>query len=363
MKRCLEICSIASEFPGSFVKNMQALIERAEKKQIKIEFVFPPEAQEHLWCKQLSQKTNVYFVTASKAALNPKTYRQLGKILRNGNYDIVHCHYESYDIPTKILKSFYKFTFRLICHLHCNPVACLEIYSPLKQLYYKIMYKFFTVGNELIAINKNDADIITKFAKKATVYTILNGIDINDLKQKQPVNYSCTFMMHGWEFYRKGVDLVIEACKILHEKGYTFKTVINGNENTKKLIDEYLNGTCYDFLKFQEPQYDRNNFFNLSPVFIMASRSETFNYGIAEASYLGKHIITSDIHGVSWCFCLPNVHIFENENVEGLANLMEDYLVNSKNWSFDKEQVAQHIVDHYSDTAWSKALIELYSRN
>ena len=34
MKRCLEICAIASEFPGSFVKNMQALIERAENSGI-----------------------------------------------------------------------------------------------------------------------------------------------------------------------------------------------------------------------------------------------------------------------------------------------------------------------------------------
>ncbi len=361
MKRCLEICSIASEFPGSFVKNMQALIERAEKEQIKIEFVFPPQAQEHLWCKQLSQKTKVHFVEASKAALNPKTYAQLGKILRKGNYDIVHCHYESYDIPTKVLKSFYHLRFRLICHLHCNPVACLEIYSPLKQIYYKIMYKYFTVGNELIAINKNDADVIAKFAKKATVHTILNGIDINDLKQKELANFSCTFMMHGWEFYRKGVDLVIEACKFLHEKGYTFKTVINGNENTKKLIDEYLNGVLYDFLEFQEPQYNRNDFFDLSPVFIMASRSETFNYGIAEASYLGKHIITSDIHGVSWSFCLPNVHTFKSESVQELANLMEEYLLKGNEWEFDKQAVSNYIADRYSDSAWSKALIELYN--
>lgn len=96
-------------------------------------------------------------------------------------------------------------------------------------------------------------------------------------------------------------------------------------------------------------------------VLIVASRTETFNYGIAEASYLGKHIITSDIHGVSWSFCLPNVHTFKSESVEELANLMEEYLLKSNEWQFDRKEVSNHIVDHYSDSVWSKSLIELYN--
>ena len=70
-------------------------------------------------------------------------------------------------------------------------------------------------------------------------------------------------------------------------------------------------------------------------VLIVASRTETFNYGIAEASYLGKHIITSDIHGVSWSFCLPNVHTFKSESAQELANLMEEYLLKGNEWLFD----------------------------
>ena len=223
------------------------------------------------------------------------------------------------------------------------------------------MYRYFTKGSELIAINQKDAEIIAKYAKKATVHTVLNGIDTSDLQQKSITNYSCTFMMHGWEFYRKGVDLVIDACKILHDKGYDFKTVINGNDTTQEIMDAYLKGTHCDFLQFQEPQYNRNDFFDLSPVFVMASRSETFNYGIAEASYLGKYVITSDIHGVSWCFNLPNVHIFKSESAVDLAALMEEYLIHSEKWRFDKEYVTQYILDHYTDAAWSKALIELYN--
>lgn len=360
MKRCLEICSIASEFPGSFVKNMQALIERAENSGIILEFVFPIEAEKRQWCKEISKKVKVYFVNASKAVISPSTYKQLRNILCKGNYDIVHCHYESYDIPTKIIKCVCRLPFRLIFHLHCNPLAFPEIYSPLKRIYYKLKYKFFTRNVELVAINDRDKKIIEGYSKKSQIRTILNGVSLSELSNKFIADKN-NFMMLGWEFFTKGDDIVLDACKLLAQRGHNFKMFINGNDDTLQKINEYLNGPFPDYLEFQKPQYDRNDFFSLADVLIVASRTETFNYGIAEASYLGKHIITSDIHGVSWSFCLPNVHTFKSESSEELANLMEEYLLKGNEWQFDKQAVSNHIADRYSDSAWSKALIELYN--
>lgn len=48
MKRCLEICSISSEFSGGFIKNMDMLIDRTEKDQIQVGSVFPIGAEKFL---------------------------------------------------------------------------------------------------------------------------------------------------------------------------------------------------------------------------------------------------------------------------------------------------------------------------
>ncbi len=359
-KRCLQLCAIASEFPGSFIKQIQALAKKGEEEGVEMEFVFPVQAKERLWCKEISKKYKVFFVDSSKAAININTYRQLNAILKKGQYDIVHCHYEGYDIPTKVIKRWNRLSFKLIWHLHCNPMSRLELYTPLKRIYYTIRYRYFSKENLLITNNKTDAEVIVKYAKKAKVHTITNGVNVCGLEKKEIQAYPYTFMMLGWLFHIKGVDLVIEACKRLYEKGYSFKMLVNGNEKTLQQIKEYIQGDLPPYLYFQMPQYNRNDFFDLADVLIVASRSETFNYGIAEACYLGKHIITSNIHGVDWCFGLPNVHIFENESVEALANRMEEYILNNKAWLFDKKKVENFILDNYSDENWAKEMMKVY---
>ena len=62
MKKCIEFCSIASDFPGSFIKCMHKLMRESQKENMKIEFVFPYEAKDKIWCKNLMKETKVFFI-------------------------------------------------------------------------------------------------------------------------------------------------------------------------------------------------------------------------------------------------------------------------------------------------------------
>ena len=361
MKKCIEFCSIASDFPGSFIKCMHKLMRESQKENMKIEFVFPYEAKDKIWCKNLMKETKVYFISAKKASLNLKTYVEIYKILKNNNYDIIHSHYESFDINLFIMKKILKLKSRLIFHLHDCPLEHLNDVGIFKSLYYQLKYILFTKNVEIIAINKKNEETVKKFSKKCAYTKLLyNGISFDDLKYNNSISTIQTFITLGWDFYVKGDDLILKAADILFKKGYKFKLIINGNDTTFQQIKKFLKCDIPKYIEFQQPVIDRNDFFNKGNIFLQASRNETFSFGVCEASYAGKVVICSNIPGMSWSFYLPNVNTFESESYESLACEMEKYLKNPSLFSFDKEFVRNEIMNNFSDEIWIKNMIEIY---
>ena len=148
--------------------------------------------------------------------------------------------------------------------------------------------------------------------------TVLNGIVTQRIAdtRKSSAEKQYDFLTFGWDFMRKGVDLILSVCERLREEGYQFKLYLNGNDETWRVFKEYWKGSTPSYLICGNPTNDINSLFTKAKVFISASRAETFSYAICEAAYSGLPVISSDIPGVEWAHKLPTVSFFEAGGVE-----------------------------------------------
>lgn len=351
----LQVCAYGAEYPGNFIASLEALEEALKKKGINTIYAFVEKASVKPWCKAIQARTKVYFLPEAKARILPKTYRIFHRIYHENAIDIVHSHFELYDIPATVTAA--KGT-KVFWHLH-DPI---DPGSGLHQILWNFQYGVVGKRANLISVADFYRDAVIKmgFPAEQTV-TMLNCIDlsrIQDCRSSSEKPYC--FLTFGWDFFRKGDDLILKACERLAEEGYSFQLLLNGNAKTWPELKAFLEGEDPAWLIRGEPVSDVNTLFATSNVFVQASRRETFSYAVCEAAYAGLPVISSDIAGLEWAHDLPSVAFFENENTEQLYLLMKNCLDGQQCSDAKIERSRELIRARYSLNAWADKIMEQY---
>lgn len=353
----LQVCAYGADYPGNFIASLETLETSLQEKKIQTIYAFVEKARTKQWCKTIQNRTKVYFLPEAKARISPKTYSIFRRIYQENKIDIVHSHFELYDMPATITAP--KCT-KIFWHLH-DPV---KPGFGLRNLLWKLQYG--VVGKRATLISVSDfyrkSIIQMGFPAKQTL-TILNGIDltrIRDCRSTDTCPSQYDFLTFGWDFYRKGDDLILKACNCLKKNGYTFSLLLNGNEKTWADLHKFLGDDAPSWLICGNPTSDVNTLFAASGTFIQASRRETFSYAVCEAAYAGLPVISSDIAGLEWAHDLPSVSFFENENANQLYLLMESHLKNKLCSDSEIDQSRKIIAEHYSLKTWAAKIIEQY---
>lgn len=351
----LQVCAYGADYSGNFMASLCALEVALKKKGIQTIYAFVEKARTKKWCKELQKHTKVYFLPEAKARILPETYCIFRKIYRENSIDIVHSHFELYDIPATVTAP--KNT-KIFWHLHdpINPGGGLN------GVLWKIQYGVVGKQANLISVSDyyKEAVIQMGFPAGKTV-TVLNSIDLNRIQDcSHNAVKSFDFLTFGWDFYRKGDDLILDACTRLANDGYSFRLLLNGNEKTWDDLDKFLVGKNPSWLVRGKPISDINTLYSASRVFIQASRRETFSYAVCEAAYAGLPVISSNISGLEWAHALPSVNFFESENKDQLYILMKEYL-DGKICSNSKIEKSRKIIrDNYSLEIWAEKVMKQY---
>lgn len=351
----LQVCAYGADYSGNFIASLEALETTLKKKGIDTIYAFVEKASVKMWCKEIQKRTKVYFLPEARARILPKTYQIMRRIYAENDVDIVHSHFELYDIPATVTAP--KGT-KIFWHLH-DPI---DIGSGFRKILWKFQYAAVGRRATLISVSDYYRDAVIQMGFPATqAITVLNSINLNRIRDccgETKKKYD--FLTFGWDFYRKGDDLILNVCERLSREGYLFRLLLNGNERTWHKLDEFLAGRQPPWLVCGEPISDVNMLFVTSKVFIQASRRETFSYAVCEAAYAGLPVISSNIAGLEWAHELPSVSFFESENEEQLYFLMKEYL-DGKQCLESEIKNSQRLVDmHYSLDAWTKKIVECY---
>ncbi len=351
----LQVCHYSAEYSGNFIASLEALEQRLQLCGIETIYAFEEAASNRRWSKAMQNRTKVYFLPEAKARILPKTYAVFKKIYSENNIGIVHSHFELYDIPATVTAS--KGT-KIFWHLH-DPI---QFGAGLRGILWKLQYGIVGKKATLLAVSD--------FYRKAVVKqgfpedqsnVVLNSISLDRIHDcKNDIEKKYDFVTFGWDFYRKGDDLIFQACDRLYQEGYQFRLLLNGNETTWRELTQYLGEKRPEYLELSNPVEDVNELLQPSKVFIQASRKETFSYAVCEAAYAGMPVISSDISGLEWAHDVPSVKFFESENVDSLYDVMKTFL---DGYVLDKEAIlnSKEIISaKYSLDAWVNQIIGYY---
>lgn len=348
----LQVCAFGAEHPGNFIASLEALEHALASKGVKTIYAFVERAADKDWCKEICKRTKVYFLPEAKARILPKTYRIMRSIYNENKVDIVHTHFELYDIPATVTAPK---NAKVFWHLH----------DALKENYTKgnISHKILTIIQYGIfhkqAVMLSVSEEHGKFAQKIgfpgdRIFYCPNGINISRIQTLTAPKADGYFLQFGWDVIRKGVDLVVLATQLI--KTPDTHIVIVGQDKCR----EYLSGNCTSpMVMFHEPVEDINELYRNTLCFLHVSRAEGLSYALLEAVYAGLPIICSDIPENQFAKIFRNTHFVEVENYEQIAIAM-DTIRSQTIMCDDIEYNRRLILECYSLDAWVQRLIRLY---
>ncbi len=352
--KVLQVCAYAAPYEGNFIKSLKALGEALKERGHEMLFAFPETAREIPWCQELACQAKVYFLPLSKARIRPSTYFKLRRIYReNPTIAIVHSHFELYDLPISIVTPS---RIKIYWHLH----DCIEQLTQLKhRLLHKIQYGLFHREALLLAVGETPMNYVLKLGfpnRQAQLFP--NGIDLGRIDYLENLhNAKFDYLMFGWLYKIKGVDLAIKAFVTLKEACPNIKMGIVANDNTAQIIqDEYGHVEGIEILK---PMANVNQIYSQTKCFLHVSRAEGQSYALLEAIYTGLPVVCSDIDVNMFAKDIPTVYMVPSENIGAIGEMMHYVSEHSPNDSLRKE-ASNLIKQKYSIDNWVIKLLALY---
>lgn len=350
--KILQICAYGSPTPGNFISCLETLENSLKERNIGTVYAFPEKAREKEWCKKICERTKVYFLPEAKARILPQTYSQIKKIYEENDIGIVHSHFELYDIPATVTAPK---NVKVFWHLHDPKKLGYQSASAAKKLLTRLQYGFFGRKATLLSVSEEHMDFVISlgFRKENTVY-FPNGIDTGRIKTDSVFSKENNFLMFGWDYHRKGVDLAVEAMKLVQPSDA--KVFVVGEE----LCKTNLEGCDHPGVYFKEKSSDVNRLYSGSKAFLHISRAEGLSYALLEAIYYGLPVICSDIPENKVAEEFRGVIFTKNENIQDIANAIKTV---SETDGLITEDIAynRHVIeDKYSLTSWCKKLVDFY---
>lgn len=352
-KTIFHACGYAAPYPGNFIATLKALANANKELGYETIFAFPITAAEKEWCRELSEEYKVYFLPLNRARLKLTTYREIEKIYKQHNIVIAHSHFELYDMPVSLMAG--KNT-KIFWHLHDALDLIYGKSGFVYKILWKIQYSLASKNAVLLSVSEKGRRFAVKLGfNKNKAYFLPNAIDTKRLDHgSEKLEASYDFLMYGWDFRRKGVDILLDAVnnKVRSED---YNCAIVADEQVWEKIGNVKH------LVYQPSVNNVSVLYRASKCFLHISRQEGLSYALLEAIYSGCTVICSDIEQNLFAKEFPTVIFVEVENSTDLAKKMDKLLSGEINIT-DKMvgQSKELIREKYSIDSWVKKMQTFY---
>ncbi len=276
-------------------------IAKGLKDKFKFLFYLPEKPQEEFF--ELLNKFQVYFLKDNKVF---KICKNLKKVIKEENPQIVVCHGIRSSIYLKISLFYFKKNFKFIYVLH--GIHFIRKKFPLNYifLFWEIITNRIFV-DILVCVGKDDFDLAKKLKliNEKKLLLIENGINILEyeyisqgfLRNKFELNNNKILITICRLHYQKDVKTLIKAIDLLREENIVLFVVGDGPDRKilEKLVDDLKLQTKVKFLGFQK---EIKEILKDADIFILSTRWEGLPLVILEAWALKIPIIASNVHGI-----------------------------------------------------------------
>lgn len=352
----LQVCAYGAEYAGNFIASLETLEKTLAAKNIKTIYAFIDRAESRDWCKKIQQRTKVYFLPEAKARILPETYRIFRRIYSENDISIVHSHFELYDIPATVMAPK---QIRVFWHLHDAIGEGYQKSSLSRRILTHLQYGVVGKRAKLLTVSlKHGAFAESIGFPKEQIQFVPNGIDTRRIRPVTVKPDSDKFVMLGWDILRKGVDIAIDAARIIRHKDISL--VVVGYEECKMYLAENNAPEC---IHFQEPVSDVNLLYQDTRAFLHISRAEGLSYALLEVIYVGLPVVCSDIPENHFASEFKNVYFVKCESDTELADAIDSivegaYIPAKTDLAYNRKLIE----DKYSLDAWCKTIMDIYLR-
>lgn len=366
-KKILIAAQFSAPYGGNFIASLLALDKHLnEKYNVECGFLFPTDAKNKDWIKNLSKNHKVFFSQGNNSLI---TSREADDIIKIFEPDIVYSHFEGYDIPLNNAINRSLRNIRQIWHMH----DALSFQSNIIKALYQVYCYYLHYGKPILKNSSNPPNIIAvcshelnfirpfRLGKRINETIIPNGVNLDRIHVKEYNPHRIpTFVAMGGRNIQKRTDILVKAAKFLHQKGVNIKVNIVGTNETKREIESNV-GKLPSYIEIIPPREDINAIYEMADCFVSTSIHETFSYAIAEASYAGLPIIQSNIEGTKWNNDGKCTFLFNSGNAVDLANTIEKFLaVDSDDLKKRSSIASTYISETYSIENWADKIISFF---
>ncbi len=311
-------------------------------------------------------------IKVSSQALS-RTYRkELNKLMKNYEPDIVILHYPN-PFVTYLLLKYKKLPFKLWVYWHLD----ITKQKILKHLIYKQNLSLIKRADRILGatpIHVDQSSYSFKFGDKKTIlpYAIdekrlMISTDEKRMAVKIKEHYSgkilCLFV--GRHVPYKGLDYLIDAAEYVNENVHFL--IAGSGELTERLKEKSKNNSGVEFIG-QISDSDWRSYLYACDIFCFPSvtRNEGFGLALAEGMYYGKPAVTFTIPGSGVNYV--NIHKetgyeCSNRNSKMYAEAINSLAENSKIREEFGANARQRVLDNFTFEKFKKNIIALLEQD
>ncbi len=362
MKNVLHVMNYSASYRGNFIESLENLDSELKKDDAANIYLFCAQAKindSSVWIEEMKSRGCVAEFLTENTKDNVKLIRRL---IEQYSIGLVHTHFitmqQFLDVRSAVPKR-----IPIVMHMHNHSVQG----SFPKEIMRRFIYKrciFLACSDSVFESIKRDYPGNEK-------YEIDNGVNFARLDNYSEVTEdeygvkagAPKFLIFGFDFFRKGVDLAVKAINDLRKDGNDYYLLISLStnfESVKEKIKDIL-GEIPDWVKVIKARNDVATLYNYVDVFLSPSREEGLPYSVIEAGYSKCSVVLSDISAQK-NLKLKYGYWFESENVEAF----KQQILKAEKEHADKlnnlEEVHNYMRENYALSNWSKRVVELYKK-
>lgn len=336
----------------SFLYNYYSKMNNDE---IKFDFIVHEKEVGMLETKFINLGSKVYHVTPKKQSIL-KNIKEINKVIKTGNYDIVHCHQGFSSFSSLACAKIHKVKVRIV-HSHVfNKNGVTGIKQKILRFLNKITANYFFACSE----EAGKWVYGENWTENSKNKIINNGIDIEKFKFNEQVRqeYRNKFKLKdekvllqiGRLSNEKNQTFSIKLLKQLKKKNGNYKLVIVGNGKTKQQLEQDIkNMNLQNDVIFLEKRDDINNLMSMSDILLFPSLYEGFGMVAIEAQANSLYVLASE-NIVKEVKITNRIDFLNLDNTQAWIEKVEDIsgreIIDER--KFDKYNI-QKLAENYED--------------
>lgn len=353
---------------GNFIASCVELGRALQIRGDGLAFIFPESRNtlvEDSWVGWLKREGfPVYLVSAD---LNdPQRYTFLRDVLRKQNAEILHIHFGLFH--REAIRHTKELGVRILIHDHMGfPADGAPAKYRVRCLALSLLYRIRGICIVSVSPEKNR---IYRMAKHCCIpnglsrfRNVAGSLSREQMRQElglRPEEKLCLFL--GWDPRGKGLDIALQAVKERRkvDPGLILGIVGMGT-GPGEAGAEFICAAGVDpheaWIRYLPSREDMFAYHRAADVYLSASRSEAFSYGILEAISQNTPVAASDIRGTAWCHAYSKAVVYPTEEVPACAAAIGKALDMGRS-----DSNAEDIAEQYSIANWCERMLAVYRR-